>query len=229
MMLNLKPQSFGCALIIDTHPLVFNSVLGLLNEMNRFDNIHVRTDIVSSLKLLSENKIDFMIMDIELNAFDIDGFEFLRLARSNGFIGKVLYLTSNEMEDYSSMAYKIGANGCINQSENLPIIRDSIENICQGYSVFKNHIPNPANSMDNVKLSKREAVVLTYLLKGCRNTEISDYLSINPKTVSTYKTRILNKYKASSVVELMRKKVVLNYSIASAMSNNFEDGSVELV
>lgn len=226
---NINAQSLGCALIIDTHPLVFNSVLGLLSEMNRFDNIHVRTDIVSSLKLLAENEIDFMIMDIELNAFDIDGFEFLRLARSNGFIGKVLYLTSNETEDYPAMAYKIGANGCINQSEKLPIIRDSIEKICQGYSVFKNHRPNSANAMGNVKLSKREAVVLGYLLKGCRNTEISEHLSINPKTVSTYKTRILTKYQASSIVELMRKKVALNYSIASVIGNNIEDRSVELI
>lgn len=221
-MFSLKPQSFGNALIIDTHPLVFNSVSTLLHSMNRFDNIFVHTDITSPLKLFSEIDINFIIMDIELGSLDSDGFEFLRLARNHGFSGKILYLTSNEGEDYTSMAYQIGANGCINQLEKLSIIRDSIERICLGYSVFKSHTPNSLYSTNNVRLSKREAMVLGYLLKGCRNTEISEHLSINPKTVSTYKIRILNKYKASSIVELMRKKVALNYSIASVVDSDVE-------
>lgn len=136
-MIELTSKSFGNALIIDTHPLVFSAVRDLLNSMESFDNIFVRNDILSSLELLDEAEIDFIILDIEFSRMDRDGFEFLRLVRRRGFLAKVLYLAQNEVKNYSSIAQQLGANGCIYQSEDLFFIKNAIEKVCQGYAIFK--------------------------------------------------------------------------------------------
>ena len=44
-------------------------------------------------------------------------------------------------------------------------------------------------------LSKQEVKVLEELIKGSRNREIAKVLGIHEKTVSTYKARLINKFK----------------------------------
>ena len=52
--------------------------------------------------------------------------------------------------------------------------------------------------------SPRETQVLLQILGGKRNQEISDILNLSPKTVSTYRQRILEKLGTRNDVELTR-------------------------
>ncbi|RFQ13782.1 DNA-binding response regulator, partial [Pseudomonas sp. ATCC 13867] len=53
------------------------------------------------------------------------------------------------------------------------------------------------------RLSDREMAVLQYLANGYSNKEISEQMFISNKTVSTYKTRLLLKLNAHSLVDLI--------------------------
>ncbi len=52
-------------------------------------------------------------------------------------------------------------------------------------------------------LSGREMQVLMMVLEGRPNQVISDHLCLSPKTVSTYRTRLLSKLEVSNDIELM--------------------------
>jgi DNA-binding NarL/FixJ family response regulator len=56
-------------------------------------------------------------------------------------------------------------------------------------------------------LSPRETEILTLLAKGMNRQEIADALTIDEKTVSTYKARLLQKLDARSTVDLLRLAV----------------------
>lgn len=47
--------------------------------------------------------------------------------------------------------------------------------------------------------------MLRSLVKGKRNKDIADAISISPKTVSTYRARIMKKLKAKNLIDLVRK------------------------
>lgn len=94
----------------------------------------------------------------------------------------------------------MGANGFLNKNEARETIADAIVSVSRGYSMFKStHTP----SSGDVTLSNREAMVFHYLAQGYSNKKISEQLSLSAKTISTYKTRILKKYHADSLIELL--------------------------
>ena len=55
------------------------------------------------------------------------------------------------------------------------------------------------------RLSEREIQVLRLLLSGNRNKEIAIKLSISDKTVSTYRSRLMEKLKVKNLVEMLNK------------------------
>ena len=54
------------------------------------------------------------------------------------------------------------------------------------------------------KLSQREMQILLMITQGHKSRTISDQLSLSPKTISTYKSRLHEKLNVSTDVELIR-------------------------
>lgn len=52
------------------------------------------------------------------------------------------------------------------------------------------------------RLSNRELTILQYLARGSSNKEIADIMHLSFKTISTYKTRLIDKLNVSSLVHL---------------------------
>jgi len=185
-------------LIMDTRPLIREALSRLVE--NTFSQVQVFTtdNAQQGMKFTREIEIDLVILDIDLKVSS--GFDFVRRIKMSDFAGKILFVSNNEHSMVSQTAKMLGANGFVSTTENLDLIRDAIVSVFRGYSVFKE---DPNQSQNTVVLSNRESVVYSYLMKGYSNQKISELLSLSAKTVSTYKTRILNKYNADSVIEVM--------------------------
>ncbi|CFO11703.1 virulence factors transcription regulator [Bordetella pertussis] len=80
-----------------------------------------------------------------------------------------------------------------------------------GYTYFPSTTLSEMRMGDNAKsdstlisvLSNRELTVLQLLAQGMSNKDIADSMFLSNKTVSTYKTRLLQKLNATSLVELI--------------------------
>ncbi|MEG3696468.1 helix-turn-helix transcriptional regulator, partial [Vibrio coralliirubri] len=68
-----------------------------------------------------------------------------------------------------------------------------------GETPLINTTPTPLDS-----LSVREREVLRQLLDGVGNKAIANHLNISQKTVSTYKSRLLQKLNAKSLIDLSK-------------------------
>jgi len=187
------------ALIIDSFPMVQQSIKQMLLNNHGFENVHLASDAFTAASVLRQNEIDLIVLDTQLCGFD--GLDFLRRMRAKQFEGKILFVSSNEHSMYSNAAKKMGANGYVLKTESTEIIQDAISSVIRGYNVFKHTSDN-----EFAALSKRETIVYNYLVKGFTNKKISELLSISTKTVSTYKSRILNKCNVESIIELVQIK-----------------------
>lgn len=187
-------------LVVDDHPLVCVAIETLLGSIDYIQSITSVHNGSSAHKVLKNNPINLLILDVNLG--DSDGFDFLRRAKAHGYTGKVLFISSSDNAIHINTAFKMGADGYLCKSENFHLIADAIDSIVKGYSIFK--FRNNNQSAGKAELSKRETVVFNYLVQGKSNKYIADVLSLSAKTVSTYKRRILDKYKVTSIVELIK-------------------------
>ncbi|KOO15567.1 hypothetical protein AKJ18_10770 [Vibrio xuii] len=185
-------------LVLDTHPIVRDAIVILLKSSEFSVNVFQSDSTAYARKLVRENDIQLILLDVELS--DGSGLDLVQRLRSVGFIGKVLFISSGNQQIYNQMAREVGANGYILKSEATQSINEAILATYRGYSVFK----QDSNNMRKWShLSKQESIVYGYLSQGYSNKQISELLSLSSKTVSTYKRRILEKFNASSIIEIM--------------------------
>ncbi|MGD8232708.1 response regulator [Vibrio sp. TRT 1302] len=186
-------------LIYDDHPIVCESLKIILSRIKSVDNIICTSNYKQAISIISSHEFDLLILDVNLDS--ADGFQFFRRAKSHGYSGKTVFFSCNGQDYCSKVAYELGANGYIDKSESQDVIINALETVLSGYNFFKSNQRDISSKTP--KLSNREVMVLNYLLQGKSNNDVSHILGLSPKTVSTYKRRILDKYGVSSVIELI--------------------------
>ncbi|CAH0529983.1 response regulator transcription factor [Vibrio hippocampi] len=199
-------------LLIDHQPLFSDAVEQLINDNFQPKEIIKCDDATTAYQWLRDGAVDVLILDIELK--EGNGIELVKRVRKAGFAGLILFISSQSYETYSSLAKSVGAQGYVSKTELQSTIIKALKAVELGYSFFKTSV---TTDLPEVKLSKRELSVLNYLSQGYSNKDISQFLYLSEKTISTYKTRLLKKYKANSLVHLLNSAAAHN-SITSDMS-----------
>ncbi|ARR46001.1 DNA-binding response regulator [Vibrio campbellii] len=185
-------------LIIDDQPLYSEALASLVQTAFQSVNIVESTDSAEVMDIIRNQPVDLVILDVVLG--DRDGMRLAKNILATGYQGKILFISSRDYSSLSKAAFEMGAHGFLNKNEAKATILDAIVSVTRGYSMFK---ATHNQSSGSVTLSNREAMVFHYLAQGYSNKKISEQLSLSAKTISTYKTRILKKYHAESVVELL--------------------------
>lgn len=185
-------------LILDSQPIVRHALVSMVNRINNQTDSIQSDSIKDARRILREHNIDMIILDVDFN--DGNGLDFVQHIRKSGYKGKVLFISSNSNPLFYYTAKNVGANGYILKIEVPSLINDAIIATYQGDTVFKQCTTAMYELPD---LSGRESVVFSYLSKGYSNKKISELLSLSSKTISTYKCRILKKYNANSIIEIM--------------------------
>jgi len=122
----------------------------------------------------------------------------------------VLVLTSQSAQFYSMRCMKAGAAGYISKTNDLDELVKAIKVVIDGYTFFPNLASSSVRRSDAQatdleliqSLSDRELTILQQLAKGLSNKEIGEAMLLSNKTVSTYKTRLIEKLNVKSVVYL---------------------------
>ena len=186
-------------LIIDEQPLYREALAELIMDSLNVEDLYKTTDTDKVLKLVKNQSIDLIVLDVTLT--NNDGMNLAMIIKAHGYEGKLLFVSSLDNSSLSEVALSLGANGFLSKSESHESIRFALSSIMKGYSLFKS---DQKNSGKSTKLSNKEVIVFQYLIQGYSNKLISEKLSLSAKTISTYKTRILSKYRAKSIVELVQ-------------------------
>ncbi len=193
-------------LVVDDHPFVSAAVKTLLTA-DGFEIVGVASTGRDAIKLAHELLPDLMVLDLRLP--DLDGFEVLQRLKKIKKT-KILVLSSELPERFSIRCKQAGAAGYVCKNLELSELSKAARTIMNGETYF------PLTALSSVceddapldesqrlaKLARRELMVLQQLARGLGNKQIGDAMFLSHKTISTYKTRLLEKLELTTVVEL---------------------------
>ena len=203
-------------LIADQHPVIAESIKYIL-ETNDFINVIGQVLTGKELFKYLENRAPDVLM-IEIDLPQLNGIHALRQIKQQYPHIKILVFSCHPEEMYALSAIKAGAAGYISKTNPADIVYKAIKQVTRGGIYLNEEITQKLNSgISNgqnqisrfKKLSSLETEVLNLLSSGKRNKDIAEALSINEKTVSTYKARLLKKLDADSVAELITQSRLL--------------------
>ncbi|AVI65577.1 DNA-binding response regulator [Shewanella sp. WE21] len=194
-------------LIVDDHPVVVLA-LKIILEQSGFEVIAETNNGVDALKLIKELSPDAVILDIGIP--QLDGLEVIERSRNLVKSPLILVLTAQPSDHFVSRCIQAGASGFVSKQKDMNEVTGALRAILSGHSYFP--IVNNSNiisksSQDEVelikKLSTREMAVLQQLAVGLSNKEIAERMLLSNKTISTYKTRLLEKLNAKTLVDII--------------------------
>ncbi|RAV15578.1 response regulator transcription factor [Paenibacillus contaminans] len=154
----------------------------------------------------ANNKVDVVLMDINLTGNNLDGIEAtleLNLMKSPA---KVIALTSLDREDVIIDTYTAGAVHYISKSDFRKIpetIRSVFHTVSPQEILVKDYIRlKEAEQYNKLTLAEREIVALSE--EGIGRTQMIDKLGKSEGTLKNQISHILRKFKAKSLKEVIR-------------------------
>jgi two-component system, NarL family, invasion response regulator UvrY len=205
--------------LVDDHPLVRDGVKYVLSQTN---DIHVVGDASTAkqgLALLSVQHCDVALIDIALP--DQSGLALQKSIASKFPAIRNLMLSSFAENEYALVALRDGAAGYVMKTAASEELAIAIRIVAAGGQYLSPRMIEKlgrdwimgGTGYDRPLFSPRENQILQMLANGKRLTEIGNELHLSIKTVSTYRTRILEKAGIRNNAELV--KFALTHGIVS--------------
>lgn len=163
-----------------------------------------------ALALVSQQHWDVVVLDISLGSSS--GLELLSAIQKVRPRLPLLVLSMHGEEQYARRAFYAGASGYIMKNSPSAEIASAIQRVARGGryvsaklgEALAANLDQKANRPPHERLSQREFEVLRLLTSGKAVSEIAEMLSLSDKTVSTYRSRILDKLHLKTTTELVR-------------------------
>lgn len=202
-------------LLIDDHQLLRAAIAALLQTQPDFEVVATVGSAEEALAEIAELHPDVVVTDLSMDG--IGGLEGTRWLAEEGV--SVIVLTIHPEEEALVAALDAGATGYVTKGTCEAQLFDAIRTVARGEAyispagarVLLGHLrPGRGGSgwagpID--MLSGREREVLTRIAEGFTAAEIGAQLQISPKTVDTYRHRMMEKLNVRRRSELVRLAV----------------------
>lgn len=197
-------------LLVDDHAVVRAGFRRILEVGFPGVEIAEASDGPEALQLFGKRLFDVVVLDISLKGRS--GLEVLHELRSLQPDARVLMMTMHAEDQYAVRSYKAGAAGYITKDTAPEELLAAVSKVHSGgkfvtaamaealASHLTSELPGPAHEA----LSNRELQVLRMIAGGKTVKQIGLELNLSEKTISTYRTRILEKLNLRTTAELIR-------------------------
>lgn len=196
-------------LLVDDHTVVRNGVRLMLSSAADIEVAGEATSAVEAVQAIEAQRFDVALVDIALPGKN--GLDLLKSLQISHPELAVLILSTYAEDIYAMRAIKLGAAGYLTKDSSAATLVEAVRKASKGGKYvspslaekFASVIGGKSASTHEV-LSDRELEVLKLLARGESLVNIGERLHLSPKTVTTYRSRILDKMGLGSNVELTR-------------------------
>lgn len=197
-------------LIADDHAIVREGLKRVLEGTAPGWTVTEAGSGFQALERLRAQCFDLAIFDLTMPG--MSGLDLVKRVRNEWPRLPLLMLSMHAEEQYALRAFKAGANGYLTKDAATTELADAVRKVASGGAYVSpglaermvQHLNGAMAPPRHEGLTDRELDVLRRLVAGQRPTEIADALHLSVKTVSSHKTRIMEKLQLTSTAALVR-------------------------
>ena len=197
-------------LIADDHPIFRAGLKEILIKQPDVESVGEAADGLMALALARKERWDLILLDITMPGKD--GLEVLQELRRERPKLPVLILSAHPEDQMALRLLKAGAAGYLTKDKAPEVLLIAIKKVLHGEKYISEalaqktalYVISEAPELLHETLSDREYQVLRMIASGKTIKEIGDALFLSARTVSTYRSRLLEKMNMKSNTELLR-------------------------
>lgn len=194
--------------IVDDHAIVRTGLRQFLSDQNDIEVVGEASNGAEALALVRAGNLDVLLMDISMPGQS--GIDVLGNIRARAPELPVLILSAYPEQHYATALLRQGASGYLNKECEPDEIVTAVRTLARGRRYITSEVAEllaeqlhgDTEQEPHEKLSEREFQVFLRLARGETITVIADVLALSIKTVSTYRSRVLEKMNLSSNSDL---------------------------
>jgi DNA-binding NarL/FixJ family response regulator len=197
-------------LICDDHKIVRDGLKQILQQLHGVTLIAEAGSGDELIDILKTDDFNIVLLDISLP--DRNGMEILQSVKTKWPATNVLMLSMHPQEQYAKRALALGASGYLTKDTASEELLIAVQRVSEGGKYISQslaeslafHFSKDDKKQDHEILSGREFEIMIKLANGKSLQEIANELFISNKTVSTYRSRIMEKMEFHKNTELTR-------------------------
>jgi DNA-binding NarL/FixJ family response regulator len=201
-------------LITDDHPVVRRGIRQILEDDNRISLVQEASDGKELFEKLKEQLFDVILLDISLPGRS--GLDLISQIKRTQQSAAILILSIHSETMYAIKALKSGAAGYLTKTSAPEELISAIHKVARGEryissslaDVMAENLISGAEEPLYQLLSARELEVLLLFSEGKKVVQIAAELSLSPKTIGTYRERLLEKLKLHTTADLIRYAIM---------------------
>jgi two-component system invasion response regulator UvrY len=198
--------------LVEDHAIVREGLRALF-EAAGFDVIGEADDITLAVQEITRLSPDVVILDLFLG--ERSGLDLLGQIQQRRLKTRVIVLTMSEQPRHIAEAIRLGASGYVLKGAGGPEVVRAIRDVLEGRRHFSGPVaermidalgaprtPDPLST-----LSMRERQIMELVVRGKSSAAIGTSLHLSPKTVDTYRSRLMAKLAVRDLASLVRLAV----------------------
>ena len=186
-------------LMVDDHLIVREGIKRIINDIPDMNIIAEASNGNEAMELILKNTYDIVLLDISMPI--LNGLQTLKLIKKHNNKLPVLMLSMYSEKQYAMRSMKAGASGYMTKEVAAKELVSAIRKINDGRKYISKEVAellatdlyHEDEKDPHENLSDREFEILKMIARGLTTKAIAAELIISPKTVSTYRGRILEK------------------------------------
>ena len=197
-------------LIADDHAIVREGLANVLSSKGDIQVVAQASSGAEALRRMRDTAVDVVLLDMTMPG--LNGIETLKQIKAERPDLPVLMLSMHTEEQYAVRCVKAGAAGYLTKACEKNVLLEAVRCAAAGKQYLTptvgdcllQEVQQPGHGKEiHQMLSDREFDVFRQIAQGVPLADIAKGMNLSPKTVSTYRTRILEKMGLSSTAEIM--------------------------
>jgi DNA-binding NarL/FixJ family response regulator len=195
--------------VLDDHALFRESIARLLNAEPEFEVVATCGSVREALAIVRQKSTDIVLLDFDLG--QNDGAQFMRLAREQGYTGKVLVVTAGIEKDEARDLIHSGVSGIFTKHNSAALLAEGIRDVMAGKVWFDQELLQEAMGAAKARsenqagrFTERERLVLSGVFEGLANKEIAGGISVSESSVKATLQQLFSKTGVRTRSQLVR-------------------------
>lgn len=188
-------------IVIDDHPIVAQGIMEIAHTCPDIGTVSL------GHKDEPPHPDAIYIIDLELGHGDGNGFDIIERLTAEIPAKRILIYTMHEEPWVKAKICSLPIGGAVLKTEPVSLLRDAMEKLIHGATYFSPaflHQREAHTAYDpTTEISERERQVLKLLCQGYTSQRIASQLNLSINTVQTYRRRVMEKFNATNVAELI--------------------------